>query len=228
MSKTINVCLLGDIESNQSDLIRIFTNSLCDWYNDDTMEINKSYKYIYYKREYNFILSDTDISNKNYLDTIRQSDAFILTFSLTTKKTGENIEYYYNLINENRNKKVPIILIGISNEFGRFEFNIADIQRMKQKLGIPYTTTFQNDSNSITSAFHLLIETIEEFENRELNKRKKIESNMQSLSLSQSQSPTEAKIGIHGITYTNSNKSSFFKKLKTNFGLKKHLHNTHT
>ena len=88
------------------------------------------------------------------------ADGILLGFDLTNKHTFETINYWFEQIEQNKNKDFPVNLVLFGNKCDKKEeivVNNDDIELLKKKYNFQYFATSAKDGTNVQNAFEYII-----------------------------------------------------------------------
>ena len=90
----------------------------------------------------------------------KNADGILLGFDLTNKHTFETINYWFEQIEQNKNKDFPVNLVLFGNKCDKKEeivVNNDDIELLKKKYSFQYFATSAKDGTNVQNAFEYII-----------------------------------------------------------------------
>ena len=94
---------------------------------------------------------------------IKGADGILVGFDLTNKNTFEQVTYWIEQIEANKNKDFPVSIVLFGNKYDKKEqmvVNDDDIELLKKKYNFKYFATSAKDGTNVQEAFEYLIKTI--------------------------------------------------------------------
>ena len=88
------------------------------------------------------------------------ADGILLGFDLTNKHTFETINYWFEQIEQNKNKDFPVSLVLFGNKCDKKEqivVNDDEIELLKKKYNFQYFATSAKDGTNVQNAFEYII-----------------------------------------------------------------------
>jgi GTPase KRas protein len=110
--------------------------------------------------------------------SIRDGDAFVLAFSISSRHTFSQIRRFLNQIQDVKNEAVPMILVGNKSDLGPDwrEVPAQEGTSLAKELGCEFIETSAKDGTNVEEAFRELVRT-----NRRLEKQQKSQSDLGSI-----------------------------------------------
>ena len=93
----------------------------------------------------------------------KSADGILIGFDLTQKKSFEEVNYWIEQIEANKNKEYPVSILLFGNKCDMKEqivVNDDDIESIKKQYNLQYFSTSAKDGTNVQNAFEYLTKTI--------------------------------------------------------------------
>ncbi|EGC35372.1 hypothetical protein DICPUDRAFT_55232 [Dictyostelium purpureum] len=179
--KRMQICVLGLGKTGKSSLIRSFVEGVFDQEYVPTIEGGVCKSFSFRNEMIRLSINDTAGSKEfNHLvpDTIKQSNAFIIVYSLDDRESFDSIQYYKDLINQYKTISMPaIILVANKTDLPEELHQISKFEReqISKYYQAPYVESSSTNSQSLYNIFIALLEENETKNKIRIIKKKEYE-----------------------------------------------------
>ena len=168
----IRILLLGDTHVGKTKLCRVYTKKCWDGTETHTTPTigvdNISIRKYYKEKDLSVVYSVWDTAGQERFSSIvrsfyRDAHACILAFDLTSSKSFNKIEFWYNELHKyctniygtETNQPFPIVLVGTKNDLKEYrKVNEKSAKKLCKKLNIPFY--FESGKNDVSGVEHII------------------------------------------------------------------------